>query len=98
MSEQECICIPPGVEFERWHSDEWVIYHSGTGETMRLSDAAVALLDLLAESGPLDRVVMTDALNDMMDVPLAQAEMASLLDGLLRDLIAHECVELVSCG
>jgi PqqD family protein of HPr-rel-A system len=96
MSEQECIRIPPGVKFERWHSDEWVIYHSGTGETMRLSDAAVALLDMLAESGPQDRSAVARALNDMMEVPLADAEIASVVDRLLRDLLAHECVELVS--
>lgn len=98
MSIAACLRIPPDVEFERWEGGgEWVLYHSGTGETIRLSDAALALLDLLVESGPLDRPAMARALNAMMDAPLADAEMVTALEGLLGELLAHECVEPVSC-
>ena len=51
LPEDHAYRIPDGVEFPRWDGgDEWVVYHSGTGETLRLSDAAVAILDLLQQT------------------------------------------------
>jgi hypothetical protein len=94
----ECFRIPPGVEFERWQGDgEWVIYHGGTGETMRLSDAALAVLDLLAESHRLDKSAIEQALNAMMDAPITAQEMQAAVDELLRVLLIQECIELVLC-
>lgn len=94
----ECFRIPPGVEFQRWQGDgEWVIYHAGTGETMRLSEAALAVLDLLAESDRLEKSAIEQALNTMMDTPIPATEMQAAASELLRVLLNHECIELVSC-
>ncbi len=94
----ECFRIPPGVEFQRWQGgEEWVLYHSGTGETMRLSDAAVAVLDLIVEAHRLDRRVLANGLNTLMDVPLPDAEIDAALEQLLRELLSHECLERVAC-
>lgn len=93
-----CFRLPPGVEFQRWQGgDEWVLYHSGTGETIRLSDAALAILDLLAEPGHLAQTSMERALLAMMDAPLDEQEMHAAVTELLRVLLKHECIEQVSC-
>ena len=93
-----CFRLPPDVEFQRWEGgDEWVIYHSGTGETIRLSDAALAILDLLAEPGHLDQTAIERALHAMMDDPLDEQEMHAAVTELLRVLLKHECIEQVSC-
>lgn len=90
--------IPPGVQFERWQGgDEWVVYHAGTGETLRLSDAAVAVLDLLEQAGRLDEAALASALNALMDVPLPEAEIRAALDGLVSQLLSHECIERLAC-
>lgn len=94
----ECFCIPPGADFQRWQGDgEWVIYHAGTGETMRLSEAAIAVLDLLAESDRLDKSAIEQALHAMMEAPIPAQEMQASVNELLRVLLNYECIELVSC-
>ena len=93
-----CFRLPPGVDFQRWQGgDEWVLYHSGTGETIRLSDAALAILDLLAEPSHLDQTTIEQGLHSMMDAPLDQQEMHAAVTELLRVLLKHECIEQVSC-
>jgi len=99
MTGPDCFRIPSGVEFQRWQGDgEWVIYHSGTGETMRLSEAAIAVLNLLAESGRLDKTAIKLALNAMMDAPVSDHELQTAVNELTRVLLSHECIEQVSCG
>jgi hypothetical protein len=94
-----CLRIPPGVQFERWQGEtEWVLYHSGTGATVRLSDAAVAVLDLLEAGGALDEASLARRLNQLMDSPLTEDKMAAALVPLVRDLLGHECVERVPCA
>jgi hypothetical protein len=98
INSQGCFSLPPGVDFQRWQGgDEWVIYHSGTGETIRLSDAALAILDLLAELGHRDQTTIERALHSMMDDPLDEQEMHAAVTELLRVLLKHECIEQVSC-
>ena len=93
-----CFRLPPDVEFQRWQGgDEWVLYHSGTGETIRLSDAGLAILDLLAEPDHLDQTAIERALHSMMDEPLNEQEMHAAVTELLRVLLKHECIEQVSC-
>jgi PqqD family protein of HPr-rel-A system len=95
---QECFRIPPSVSFQRWQgNDEWVLYHSGTGETMRLSDAAVAVLELLEEATSLDSTALASALNAMVDTPLSEKEIGAALHDLLGQLLRHECIERVTC-
>lgn len=99
MSPLACLRIPPGVQFERWQGEtEWVVYHTGTGATVRLSDAAVAVLDVLEETGQLDEARLARKLNQLMDSPLPEDEMRAALAGLLRDLLGHECIERVPCA
>jgi PqqD family protein of HPr-rel-A system len=99
MTPSACYRIPPGVEFQRWQgAEEWVLYHSGTGETMRLSDAALAILDLLSQTGPMDQAALAEALNAMMDAPLSPDEIGGALGELLRMLLSHECVEQTACS
>ena len=94
----ECFRIPPGVEFQRWDSgEEWVVYHSGTGETLRLSDAAMAVIDLLSESSSLEKGTIGQSLNAQMESPLDEAELAAAVNEVLRVLLGHECIEPVSC-
>lgn len=98
VTKPECFRIPPSIEFQRWQGDgEWVIYHAGTGDTIRLSEAALFILDLLVESGRLDQSVIEHALSAMMDVPLTGNEMQAAVQELLRVLLNHECIEKVSC-
>jgi hypothetical protein len=98
VTRPECFRIPTGVEFQRWQGDgEWVIYHAGTGETMRLSEAALAVLDLLAESDRLDKSAIEQGLHSMMDTPIVVQEMQAAVNELLRVLLNHECIERVSC-
>jgi PqqD family protein of HPr-rel-A system len=86
------------VEFQRWQGgDEWVIYHAGTGETLRLSAAALAVIDLLSQQGCMDQSALAAALNAMMDAPLSPEEMDAALSELLRVLLSHECVEQTAC-
>ena len=94
----ECFRIPPCVEFQRWDSgEEWVVYHSGTGETLRLSDAAMAVIDLLSESSPLEKGTIAHSLNAQMESPLEEAELATAVNEVLRVLLGHECIEPASC-
>jgi len=98
INSPKCLSLPPDVDFQRWQGgDEWVIYHSGTGETIRLSDAALAILDLLAAQGHLDQTAIERALSSMMDDPLDEQEMHAAVTELLRVLLKHECIEQVSC-
>ncbi len=98
VTRPECFRIPHGVEFQRWQGeDEWVIYHSGTGETMRLSEAAIAVLELLGESDGLDESALETALSAMMDAPLPTHEIHAALHELLRVLLSHECIEQAPC-
>ena len=98
INSPKCFRLPPGVDFQRWQGDdEWVIYHSGTGETIRLSDAALAILDLLAEPGHLDQTAIERALHSMMDDPPDEQEMHAAVTEVLRVLLKHECIEQVSC-
>lgn len=96
MSAVPCYRIPPGVEFQRWHGGEdWVLYHSGTGETLRLSEAALAVLVLLLDAGPMPAASLAAGLNQQLDAPLADGAMQSALAEILRVLERHECVEAV---
>lgn len=91
--------LPAGVRFQRWRGEEdWVLYHSGTGETMRLSEAAVAVLDILAQAPDQDRRALGAALNALMDAPLTEVELDAALEGLLRELLNHECIESPACA
>lgn len=99
MTTPPCYRIPPGVEFQRWHGgDEWVLYHSGTGETLRLSEAAMAVIDLLEQVSSMEQGALADALNALMDDPMPVAEISIALGELLRILISHECVEPATCA
>jgi PqqD family protein of HPr-rel-A system len=90
--------IPPGVEFLRWSGGEdWVIYHTGTGETLRVSDLALAILDHLADR-VLDREALLSALADLFDESPEPAELAAGVDDHLRLLLAHECIEVRPCA
>lgn len=90
--------IPLGVEFLRWSGGEdWVIYHAGTGETLRVSDLALAILDLLAQR-VLDREALLSALAGLFDEPPEPGELAAGLDEHLRLLLAHECIEIRPCA
>jgi PqqD family protein of HPr-rel-A system len=91
--------IPDGVEFLRWDGgDEWVVYHSGTGETLRLSDGALAILDVLAEKGPLDSESLTKALAEMVDDCSAMKSLGEAVSELRRVLLQHECIEEAPCA
>jgi hypothetical protein len=94
-----CYRIPEGVEFLRWHGgEEWVVYHSGTGETLRLSDGAVAIIDLLAiRRAPLAQIDIVRELAAMMEEPAEESTMIPAVSELLRLLITHECVDPVPC-
>ena len=99
MTESACYCIPRDVVFQRWTGgDEFVLYHPGTGETLRLSDPAVAILDLLEQTSPMNAEALTCALADMMDDPPAPEVLADAVDSLLGVLLRHECIERVACG
>ncbi len=103
MSAGPAYRIPPGVEFLRWReggaagTGEWVLYHTGTGETLRLSEAAAALLDSLADGAPRDQAALAATLQRLLDEPMPPAELAAALDGLLRALLRHECIEALPC-
>lgn len=104
MNQAPAYRIPPGVQFQRWReggpagTGEWVVYHSGTGETLRLSEAALALLDSLMDGHPSDRARLTATLQALLDEPMPADELAAALDGLLRALLRHECIEELPCG
>lgn len=89
--------LPPGVGFQRWHegpaAEEWVIYHEGTGQTLRLSEAALAILDILGRSGPLDPAGITAALAEQLDTPADDDELQAALSGLIDGLLKHELIE-----
>lgn len=94
----ECFRLPRSVEFQRWDGgDEWVVYHSGTGETLRLSDAAMAVIDLLSESGPLDTGSIAKRLSAQIESPMENPALARAVNDLLRVLLTHECIEPASC-
>lgn len=88
--------LPPGVEMPRWRegpaAEEWVVYHEGTGQTLRLSAAACVLLDALAR-GPLDRGRLYEALASALADPPGRVELESALDGLIEGLVKHELIE-----
>jgi len=86
------------VEFQRWcGGEDWVLYHSGTGETLRVSEAALAVLDLLSAAGTLPQDALAETLNRQMDTPLSDVEIQAALAEILRVLQRHECVEQVAC-
>lgn len=89
--------IPPGVGFQRWHEgpapEEWVVYHDGTGQTLRLSESALAILDALLASGSLDLAGIAAALAERLDTPVGDAELQAALQGLIDALLKHECIE-----
>jgi len=98
MSDVNCYRLPDGVVFQRWAGeDEYVVYHSGTGETLRLSEAAVAILDLLERMGPLGAEALMSALADMMDAPPDPLGLSAATDRLLEVLLKHECIDRVPC-
>ncbi len=74
-----------------------MVYHSGTGETLRLSDAAVAILDLLEQTGPMGAEALTLSLAEMMDDPPALQILSESADKLLGVLLRHECIERAAC-
>ena len=89
--------LPPGVEIRHWGegpaAEEWVVYHEGTGQTLRLSAAACVLLATLIR-GPLDRGRLAEALAGAFADPPGLAELESALDGLIEGLVKHELIEL----
>jgi PqqD family protein of HPr-rel-A system len=98
-SKPACYRIPSGVVFQRWAGDgEFVVYHSGTGETLRLSEGAVAILDLLERMPSMSAAAIADALTDMIDDPPAPDALWASLETLLAMLLRHECIERVACS
>jgi len=95
--------VPPGVEFMRWReggghgTGEWVVHHSGTGETLRLSEAALALLGALIEGPGQDRAGLAAALAGLLDESMPSEELSAVVDDLLRALLRHECIEVLPC-
>ncbi len=89
--------IPLGAGFQRWRegpaASEWVVYHDGTGQTLRLSEAALAILDALMAAGPLDPAGIATALADQLDAPADDAELQAALSGLIDGLLRHELIE-----
>lgn len=91
--------IPVGVNFPRWREGgpegrgEWVVYHTGTGETLRLSEAAMAVLETLLERGPCDQTQLLHCLQQRLAEPLAEAELTRALEALLAVLLRHACIE-----
>lgn len=99
VNSKTCFRIPAGVDFLRWAGEEdWVLYHTGTGETLRLSDLALAILDLLGHRAALDRDELACGLAALFDEPLEDAELQAGLEEHMRLLLAHECIEPVSCA
>jgi hypothetical protein len=94
-----CYRVPEGVEFLRWNGgEEWVVYHSGTGETLRLSEGALAIIDLLARrQDPVSQIDIMRELAAMMDEQAEESAMVLAVSELLRVLIGHECVDPVLC-
>ena len=98
-SKPACYRIPSGVVFQRWAGErEFVVYHSGTGETLRLSEGAVAILDLLEGTTAMSAETIADALRDMIDDPPAPDVLRASLETLLGVLLRHECIERVACS
>lgn len=98
-SASSCYRIPTGVVFRRWAAEgEFVVYHSGTGETLRLSEGAVAILDLLERTAPMDAEAISRAVGDMMDDPPTPEALGDAVETLLSVLLRHECIERVACG
>lgn len=94
-----CYQLPRGVDLQRWFGgDEFVVYHSGTGETLRLSKAAAVILDILAESGPVDVGTLAHALLDRLDEPTRPDDLRPTLEKLLSVLVRHDCAERVACS
>jgi PqqD family protein of HPr-rel-A system len=95
----DCYAIPPGVEYLRWPGDsDWVIYHTGTGETLRVSDLALAILDAVARRPALNREGLITALTTLFDEPPEAGELRASLDEHLRLLLSHECIEVRPCA
>ena len=91
--------IPVGVEFRRWDGgDDWVVYHCGSGEPLRLSEGAIAILDILAREGPKDSRALAAALAALMDDPPALESVGEAAVDLLSVLLKHECIETVRCA
>ena len=94
-----CFRLPPGVDFQRWAGDgDWVLYHSGTGETMRISDLAMAILDLIAQHDTMDRQEIIRKLTRLFDDPPGEEDLRGAVDEHLRLLLSHECIEPVACA
>ena len=93
-----CYRIPEGVSFERWNGGgEWVVFHTGTGETLRLSDAAVVVLETLMRLGPQTADTLAQELaGSLVEDPGDAAVMAATSE-ILRALAAQECIDEVRC-
>jgi hypothetical protein len=104
MNREPAYRTPPGVQFLRWReggaagTGEWVVYHAGTGETLRLSEAALALLDDLSDGQPRGRAQLTATLQALLDEPVPADELDAAVDELLRALLRHECIEEWPCA
>ncbi|MCS6785510.1 MAG: HprK-related kinase A [Thiobacillaceae bacterium] len=93
--------LPPGLRLPRWRAGtqagEWVVWHEGTGETLRLSAAAVQLLDRLA-AGPCRRPQLRAALRDALNDPPADELLDLALDEFIEPLVKHELIEPCADG
>ncbi len=90
--------IPSGVEFLRWSGDgDWVIYHTGTGETLRVSDLALAILDHIERQPAVGRDRLMRALAALFDEVPEPGELAARVDECVRLLLSHECIERCPC-
>jgi PqqD family protein of HPr-rel-A system len=99
MTRPECFRIPPDVEFQRWQGDDdWVIYHTGTGETLRVSEMSLAILDVIAQHASLDAAGLLKALTTLFDEPPDAGELRAGMDEHMRLLLSHECVERCPCA
>ncbi len=103
MSDGPAYRTPPGVEFQRWReggpdgTGEWVVYHSGTGETLRLTEAAVLILDALIQQGPASPAALAGVLARALEEEAPAQELERVLHELLAALKRHECIEPLPC-
>lgn len=79
------ISRPASVTWRRWE-DDWIIYHSVSGDTIQLDPiAAVTLMCLEAE--PFDLAALTAQVAVELDLPVGETlstKLAGVLDELAR--------------